>query len=115
MRRKAVPGLDEISGTLLQNCVFILLPFLLQLFNASLFLGCVPTAWRRVKVITLRRPDKETYSVAKSSRPISLLSILGKSLKSIVNARINRMLETGGLLSPFQLGFRKGKEAINGG
>ena len=46
MRRTAAPGLDEISGTLLKNCIFILLPFLLQLFNASLTLGCVPTAWK---------------------------------------------------------------------
>ena len=39
MRRTAAPGLDEISGTLLKHCIFILLPFLLQLFNASLSLG----------------------------------------------------------------------------
>ena len=44
MRKTAAPGLDEISGTLLKNCIFILLPVLLQLFNASLTLGCVPTA-----------------------------------------------------------------------
>ena len=63
----------------------------------------------------MRNPDKATNSVAKSYRPISLLSILGKSLESIVNARIVRVLENGGLLSPFQLGFCKGKEAIDGG
>ena len=28
MRRAAAPGLDEISGTLLKICIFILLPFL---------------------------------------------------------------------------------------
>ena len=53
--------------------------------------------------------------MAKTYRPISLLFILGKSLGSIVNAYINRVLETGGLLYPFQLGFHKGKEAIDGG
>ena len=51
--------------------------------------------------------------MAKSYCPISLLSILGKYLESIVNARIVRVLEQGGLLSPFQLSFRKGKEAID--
>ena len=53
--------------------------------------------------------------MVKSYHPISLLSILGKSLESIVNARVTWKLESGGLLSPFQLGFRKGKEAIDGG
>ena len=67
---------------------------------SKLFFGCVPTAWKRAKVIALRKPEKATYSVAKSYRPISLLSILGKSLESIVNARIVRVLEKGGLFSP---------------
>ena len=53
--------------------------------------------------------------MAKSYRPISLLSILGKTLESIVNACITRVLEGRGLLSQFQLGFRKGREAIDGG
>ena len=88
MRWTAAPGLDETSGTLLKNCIFILLQFLLQLFNASLTLGCVPTAWKRARVIALRKLDKETHFVAKSYRPISLLSILGKTRESIVNARI---------------------------
>ena len=103
IRRMAAPGLYEIFGTLLKNCIFIiiLLPFLLQLFNASLTLGCVLTAWKRARVIAFRKSEKETYSVAKSYHPISLLTILGKTLKSIVNARITRVLEGRGLLSPF--------------
>ena len=99
----------------MQNCISILLPFLLQIYNASLTLGCVPTAWKRARVIALRKPEKETYSVAKSCRPISLLSILGKTLESIVHACITRVLEGRGLLSQLQLGFRKGREAIDGG
>ena len=63
--------------------------------------GLCPHGWKRARVIALRKPDKATYSVAKSYRPISLLSILGKSLESIVSARIVRVLEKGGLFSPF--------------
>ena len=51
----------------------------------------------------------------KNYRPISLLSIFGKTLECIISRRLVRLLECRHLLSPFQLGFRKGKEMTDAG
>ena len=55
LRSKAAPGLDGISGLVLKYCLFILLPFLLRLYNGSLQLGYVPVAWQKAKVIALKK------------------------------------------------------------
>ena len=115
LRSKAASGLDGISCLVLKYCLFILLPFLLRLYNGSLQLGYVPVAWRKAKVIALKKPGKTDYSAVKSYRPISLLSILGKTLECIINRRLVRLLECRRLLSPFQLGYRKGKEMADAG
>ncbi|KAJ5860661.1 uncharacterized protein N7529_007971 [Penicillium soppii] len=56
----------------------------LDLFQASLEEGTLPKQWRHAKIIPLRKPNKEDYTIAKAWRPISLLATLGKILESVV-------------------------------
>jgi hypothetical protein len=83
----------------------------LDLFQASLEGGTLPRQWRHAKIIPLKKPNKENYSVAKAWRPISLLATLGKILESVVAERISHAVETYGLLPTSHFGARKQRSA----
>ncbi|KAF6515042.1 hypothetical protein HZS61_004948 [Fusarium oxysporum f. sp. conglutinans] len=82
-----------------------------SLFRASLEEGVLPNQWRHAKIIPLKKPNKENYSVAKAWRPISLLSTLGKVLEAVVAERISHAVETHGLLPTNHFGARKQRSA----
>ena len=83
----------------------------LALFRQSLEEGVLPSQWRHAKIIPLKKPSKEDYTVAKAWRPISLLATLGKVLESVVAERISHMVETHGLLPTNHFGARKQRSA----
>ena len=83
----------------------------LDLFQASLREGALPTQWRHAKIIPLKKPNKENYTIAKAWRPISLLATLGKILESVVAERISHAVETHGLLPTSHFGARKQRSA----
>ena len=66
LRVAATPGLDGISVLCLRKCMMTLLPWILSLCNASLALAYFPKAWRRAKVIALRKPGKDAYDTPPS-------------------------------------------------
>ena len=70
----------------------------MALFQASLDEGVLPHQWQHAKIISLKKPGKEDYMIAKVWRPISLLATLGKILESVVAERISHAVETYGLL-----------------
>ena len=113
IRVAAAPGLDRVSALCLRKCLLILLPWLLLISNASLAFAYFPRAWRRARVIALKKPGKTSYSVPRSYRPISLLSNLGKVLEKLVNRRIMGKLERTHALAPHQFGFRAGREVTD--
>ncbi|KAJ6090904.1 hypothetical protein N7499_003618 [Penicillium canescens] len=83
----------------------------LNLFQASLEEGMLPRQWRHAKIIPLKKPNKENYTIAKAWRPISLLATLGKMLESVVAERISHAVETHGLLPTSHFGARKQRSA----
>ncbi|KAI2946871.1 hypothetical protein CBS147323_11233 [Aspergillus niger] len=83
----------------------------LDLFQASLEEGTLPRQWRHAKIIPLKKPNKENYTIAKAWRPISLLATLGKVLESVVAERISHAVETHGLLPTSHFGARKQRSA----
>ncbi len=84
---------------------------ILSLFHASLEEGVLPDQWRHAKIIPLKKPNKENYSMAKAWRPILLLSTLGKILEAVVAERISHAVETHGLLPTNHFGARKQRSA----
>ena len=111
MRTKAAPGEDQLPIVVFKNCFPSVSHFLQRLFTASLQLGSFPSQWKIARVITLRKPGKKSYSVARSYRPISLLNHMGKWLETLVNRRLHTWLETHQKLSPHQWGFRRGRHS----
>ncbi|GCB25873.1 RNA-directed DNA polymerase from mobile element jockey [Aspergillus awamori] len=83
----------------------------LDLFQSSLEEGTLPIQWRHAKIIPLKKPNKENYTIAKAWRPISLLATLGKILESVVAERISHAVETYGLLPTSHFGARKQRSA----
>ncbi|KAJ5730151.1 uncharacterized protein N7483_004659 [Penicillium malachiteum] len=83
----------------------------LDLFQASLGEGKLPRQWRHAKIIPLKKPSKEDYTIAKAWRPISLLATLGKVLESVIAERISHAVETHGLLPTSHFGARKQRSA----
>lgn len=79
----------------------------LNLFQASLEEGTLRSQWRHAKIIPLKKPNKEDYTIAKAWRPISLLATLGRVLESVVAERISHAVETYGLLPTSHFGARK--------
>jgi hypothetical protein len=83
----------------------------LDLFQTSLEEGTLPSQWRRAKIIPLKKPNNENYTIAKAWRPISLLATLGKGLESVVAERISHVVETYGLLPTNHFRARKQRSA----
>ncbi|EAQ85613.1 hypothetical protein CHGG_06866 [Chaetomium globosum CBS 148.51] len=79
----------------------------LHLFRTSLRDGDIPSQWRNAKIIPLKKPGKSEYTLAKSWRPISLLSTLGKILEAVIAERLSHAVETCGLLPANHFGARK--------
>jgi hypothetical protein len=83
----------------------------LHLFRTSLRDGELPVQWKSAKIIPLKKPGKDDYKVAKSWRPISLLSTLGKILEAVIADRVSYAVETFGLLLTNHFGGRKQRSA----
>ena len=113
MRVASAPGVDTIPVSVLKRNLSILVPWLVIMVSASLSLHYFPRVWRLAKVLALKKPGKSTYADVRSYRPISLLSHLGKVVERIVNRRLMAQLESRCLLSPYQFGFRAGRQTMS--
>lgn len=109
------PGADGIPAIVWKETWPVIKHRVLALFRASLEDGTLPSQWRHAKIIRLKKPGKEGYTVAKAWRPISLLATLGKLLESVVAERISHAVETHGLLLTNHFGARRRRSAEQAG
>jgi hypothetical protein len=105
------PGEDGLPAIVWKQTWPAVKHHVLALFRQSLEEGTLPSQWRHAKIIPLKKPDKDDYTVAKAWRPISLLSTLGKLLESVIAERISHAVETHGLLPTNHFGARKQRSA----
>jgi hypothetical protein len=105
------PGEDGLPAVVWQQTWPAVKHRVLTIFRASLEEGILPDQWRRAKIIPLKKPGKEDYTIAKAWRPISLLATLGKILESVVAERLSYAVETYGLLPTNHFGARKQRSA----
>ncbi|KAK6810408.1 hypothetical protein RU639_013833, partial [Aspergillus parasiticus] len=105
------PGEDGLPAIVWKMTWPVVKHRVLDLFQASLEEGTLPSQWRHAKIIPLKKPNKEDYTIAKAWRPISLLATLGKVLESVVAERISHAVETYGLLPTSHFGARKQRSA----
>ena len=85
-------------------------PPLCQIFNRSLATGEVPADFRSADVCPIHK--KGPLTAKGNYRPISLTSVPGKVLESIIKDRIVDFLETHNLIRSSQHGFRRGRSCV---
>ena len=105
------PGEDGLPAVVWKEVWQVVKHHVLALFRASLENGALPSQWRHAKIIPLKKPGKEDYTIAKAWRPISLLATLGKVLESVIAERLSHAVETYGLLPTNHFGARKQRSA----
>jgi len=77
------------------------------LFNKSINSGILLTDWKCANVTPIYQ--KGAQNLASNYRPVSLTSIFGKVLESIIKDHILNHLSSNNLLSPYQFGFIPGR------
>ena len=106
---KKSSGFDRISNKLLKSSCYIIVPFIVNLFNMCIHDGIFPDSFKVAQVIPLfKGGDKEDPSCY---RPISLLPTFGKLFEKIISVRIINFLNKFDLFSSHQFGFRENYSA----
>lgn len=90
-------GPDLVRAEFLKSLDNTTIDFILKLFNASVTLGHVPRPWREVDCIFLPKVGKPDYQERRAYRPISLMSVLFKTLERLV---LWRLEETALVINP---------------
>ena len=103
-------SLDQVTTlTYLPNSA---LSVLLKVYNHVWESGCFPPLWREAVVIPIPKPSKDHLDPS-NFKPIALTSCLCKTMERIINARLMWSLESQGLLSEKQCGFRKNHSTLD--
>ena len=97
-------GPDGISPRLLKECHMELAPSLARLFNYSLSRGTLPTDWKTVNVVRIFKSGEQTE--VDNYRPVSLTSVVVKTLERLIYNHIMGFLYDNRLLCDNQHGFR---------
>jgi hypothetical protein len=103
------PGQDGITNKALKNLPSCCLVSISNIFNASLELAYVPTAWKLAIVVMIPKPMKD-HSKAENHRPISLLITLSKLLERAILKRYLAWLDQINMLANVQCGFRQHRQ-----
>ena len=104
-------GADNIGNFLLKQTAHVIAEPLCQLFNYSLRTGKFPSAWKKSNVVPVHkkndRQNKDNY------RPISLLCNISKVFERLVHLKLYDFLNSRGLHTSKNSGFRKGDGTTN--
>ena len=105
-------GLDLVRYQLLTHLPNSAVSVLLKVYNHVWESGCFPPSWREAVVIPIPKPGKD-YLDPSNFRPIALTSCLCKTMERMINARLMWSLESQGLHSEKQCGFRKTRSTLD--
>ena len=110
MKPTTSPGTDGITSTILKELKNIICKPLAIVFNKSLKEGYVPEDWRLANVTPIFK--KGVKCKPENYRPISLTSLVCKTMESILRDKIVDHLQKNNLINPSQHGFMKQKSCL---
>jgi len=106
------PGEDEITHNMIKNLPSGAMLYLLNIINRIFSSHYFPPQWSKSVIIPIPKPNKD-HSAAENYRPISLTSVLCKTMERMVNNRLNDYLETIPDLYNIQCGGLKKRSTID--
>ena len=104
---KKALGPDNISPYILQKCAYQLAAPLASLFRACLDQKMWPRLWKCARVVAVHK--KKSRTSIENYRPISLLSVLGKTFEKLLVKKMTAFFEENHLSSNKQYGFRQNR------
>ena len=105
LKMRKAPGPVKVHNEMLKNLGETAKTALLILFNKTWKSGVVPKAWKLATISPILKKGKPA-DLPQSYRPISKTSSIGKVAERIVNKRLYWWLESTGVISQSQAGFR---------
>lgn len=106
IKTRKASGPDNIAARVLKELADPLAPCLAAFFSLSLQRGEVPMEWKTAFVAPIFK--KGSKQLPENYRPVSLTCICSKLLEHVVCHHIINHLETHGILTSLQHGFRSG-------
>ena len=104
------PGVDGLSPVILKETVEQISTPLAHVFNMSLQEGIVPLEWNEANIIPLFKKGSRNKSV--KYRPVSLTSVIGKLLETIIMDHMMDFLVKHKLINSSQHGFLKSRSCL---
>ena len=103
-------GPDNIPPRVLKECAMELALPLTIFFNFTLSRGNIPTDWKVANVVPIFKSGKN--NLADNYRPISLTSVVVKTLERLIHKHIMKYLIDFQLLNDNQHGFRPSRSCV---
>ena len=103
-------GPDGVSAWMLHTFAAKLAPSIASLFNLSMKTGKLPDEWKLANVLPI--PKNSHIQDLQSYRPISLLSIISKTLERFVHRILMKHLSANLVITNHKYGFRPGRSTV---
>ena len=100
-------GPDGITARVLKSCSASIAPILQNIFQRSVSTGDLPTDWLNANISPIYKKSDRTNPA--NYRPVSLTSIVCKTLEHVLYGHIMKHFEKYNILVDQQHGFRKGR------
>lgn len=112
IKKDKAPGPGCIPGEVLKFVAQTEPDYVLGVYNELAKQGNFPEAWKRAKLVLLRKGVKPIDDPS-SFRPICLLDVEGKLYELLILARLKQEINKTGGFSEWQYGFREGKQTVD--
>ncbi|KAF2354344.1 Reverse transcriptase domain [Trinorchestia longiramus] len=103
-------GPDGLGPRKLKETAEVISEPLTNIFNRSLETGIVPDDWKRANVTPIFK--KGNKQIPNNYRPISLTSVISKTIERLLKVRITKHLNDQNLINDTQHGFREKRSCL---
>ena len=104
-------GPDCINNRILKATAETITRPLTNLFNSSLRSSTIPDIWKKAYVSPIHKKDDK--SSLENYRPISLISLVGKTFEKAIFKHVHNFLLDNLIIPPLQSGFTRGDSTVN--
>ena len=106
MGKEKAPGPDKVPTEAFTHAPINIIEFVVDLFNKCISTKVIPDSWKISKLFLIHKGGKETLE---NYRPIALLNSIYKIFASILNNRLNNLINDKNIIHSHQSGFQRGR------